>query len=69
MGNEIPCPQLGYREGEKDQKDVKNSRALPQGREVILMKWHLKTTFVLEARDQERRRRFLGKSSDEKWRR
>lgn len=66
LGSEIPRTHPGYRKRGKDQRDVKNSRDLPQGREVILMKWHLKTTFVLGARDQGRCRHFLGKSSDKK---
>lgn len=61
LGSEIPWTRNEFRMRGKDQRDVKNSRDLPQGREVILMKWHLKTTFVLGAWDEGRCRHFLGK--------
>lgn len=65
LGCEIPWTHPEYRKREKDQRDVKNSRDEPRGREVTLTKWHLKTTFVLGAWDQESCRHFLGKGSDE----
>lgn len=61
LGSEIPWTHNEFRMRGKDQRDVKNSRDLPQGREVILMKWHLKTTFVLGAWEEGRCRHFLGK--------
>lgn len=66
QGSEIPWTHPRYGKRGKDPGDVKNLRDFPRGREVILMKWHLKTAFVLGARAQERCRHFLGKSSDEK---
>lgn len=42
LGSEIPWTHPGCRKRGKDQKDVKNVRDLPQGREVIQMNWHLK---------------------------